>query len=199
MKKLIMLSIAAAVVAILSTGCNCSCWSKNECAMCHQKLHSGKCIATCQGKVDCPCASHCFMCPNCKLAVTPERAEKCRYKCRCGEKLVPMKNMSYQDMCKFSQEQAKCMEKCCVCHGDVHRCCCLETKSGKVGNCCIGQCMVCNKCKTIMTPAQAEACDNMCCGEKLTPVKAISEEELDSLRPKAIKSLQKEDSPAGSK
>jgi hypothetical protein len=110
MKKLIIFSVTAAVLAILSTGC--SCWSKcdktDRCAMCDKKIHPDKCIETCCGNVGYPCASHCMMCKKCKKVITPDKVKECKGKCSCGEKLQPMKNMSYPEMCKLTKEQAEC-------------------------------------------------------------------------------------------
>ena len=180
MKKLIIFFVMTVAIAILSAGC-CSRCESGQCAMCDHKVHSDKCLVSDSRAVDYPCASYCMMCKKCKMVVTPENAKGCKYKCSCGEKLAPMKTMSYQDMCKFNKEQSQYTCKCCVCSGKIHKQCGIQTKNGMVGKNCASQCMMCKKCKMIMSPKQAKACKNICCGKEMTSMKDMSSKEIDTL------------------
>lgn len=84
----------------------------SKCMMCKKKLAKDKaCVRTPCGMVGCCCAKKCMMCPECKMAFTPEQVKCMKGKC-CGKKVVPMKNMTEKEMSKMQKDQVKCMEMC---------------------------------------------------------------------------------------
>ena len=190
MKKLISFCVMATAIAIITAGC-CSKCNSGKCAMCTHKVHSGKCLVSDSGTVDYPCASYCMMCKKCKMVISPEKAKECKNICPCGAKMVPMKSMSYQDMCKFNKEQGEHTYKCCMCNGKIHKLCCIKTTSGVVGKQCASQCMMCEKCKMVMTPTQAEARKNICCGKQMVPLGNMSSKEIDKLCKEQTKCVKK--------
>jgi hypothetical protein len=188
MKKLIMISVLAAGILIILSGC-CHCVEKKhdrQCCMCKKGINQKRCIKTECGKVGYPCAQYCKMCTRCKKVYTPneEKFCQCEGKCSCGMNLQEMGKMQSADMCKLQEEQREHLTKCCMCKQKLNSGQCLKTKCGMVSFKCAKHCMMCPKCKTVITPEEMKSCkqQDMCCGTKLQSMKTMSENDMVKLR-----------------